>query len=138
MKRRHEFYLDEDVSERLATMAAKPGSSKTAIMTDALRAYFDRGAASELDERFKARLDKQSLQLARIERDQQIVAETVALLARFQFLVTAPLPESDRAARALAQERFKAFVDQVSRRIASGRSLIEDVLALKSASEAPQ
>jgi hypothetical protein len=138
MKRRHEFYLDEDLSERLATMAAKPGSSKTAIMTDALKAYFARGAAGELDERFKARLDKQSHQLARIERDQQIVAETVALLARFQFLVTAPLPESDRAARAMAQERFKAFVEQVSRRISSGRSLIEDVLALRSTSEAKQ
>jgi len=138
MKRRHEFYLDEDVSERLATMAAKPGSSKTAIMTDALKAYFARDAAGELDERFKARLDKQSHQLARIERDQQIVAETVALLARFQFLVTAPLPESDRAARAMAQERFKAFVEQVSRRISSGRSLIEDVLALRNASEAEQ
>jgi hypothetical protein len=134
MKRRHEFYLDEDLSERLATIAAKPGSSKTAIMSDALRAYLDRGAASELDERFSARLDKQSLQLARIER----VAETVALLSRFQFLVTAPLPDSDRAARALAQERFKAFVEQVSRRLAGGRGLIEDVLAFKSASEAQQ
>ncbi|HEV2548101.1 MAG TPA: CopG family transcriptional regulator [Stellaceae bacterium] len=138
MKRRHEFYLDEDPSARLSTMAEKPGSSKTAIMTDALRAYFDRGAASELDERFKARLDKQSLQLARIERDQQIVAESVALLARFQFMVTAPLPESDRAARAMAQERFKRFLEQVSRRIADGRCLIEDVLALTSASETKQ
>jgi predicted transcriptional regulator len=138
MKWRHEFYLDEDLSERLATMVAKPGSSKTAIMTDALRAYLDRGAASEFDERFRARLDNQSLQLARIERDQQIVAETVALLARFQFLVTAPLPESDRAARSLAQERFKAFVEQVSRRIAGGHGLIEDVLTVKSASEAQQ
>lgn len=135
MKRRHEFYLDEDLSDRLSTMAAKPGSSKTAIMSDALRGYFERGAASELDERFKARLDKQSLQLARIERDQQIVAETVALLARFQFLVSAPLPDSDHAARALAQQRFKAFVEQVSRRIANGRTLIEDVLALKSEAE---
>jgi len=137
MKRRHEFYLDEDISDRLSTMAKKPGSSKTAIMIDALRAYLDRGAASELDERFRARLDKQSLQLARIERDQQIVAETVALLARFQFMVTAPVPESDRAARVLAQERFKGFVEQVSRRISSGRSLIDDVLAFKSAAEAP-
>jgi len=135
MRRRHEFYLDEDLSERLSTMAAKPGSSKTAIMTDALRAYLERGAASELDERFKARLDKQSLQLARIERDQQIVAESVALLARFQFMVTAPVPESDRAARAMAQERFKGFLEQVSRRIANSRSLIEDVLAVNGSSE---
>ncbi len=135
MKRWHEFYLDEDLSERLATMAAKPGSPKTAIMTDALKAYIDRRAASELDERFKTRLDKQSHQLARIERNHQILAETVALLARFQFLFTAPLPESDRAGRAMAQERFKAFVEQVSRRISSGRSLIEDVLSLSRPSE---
>lgn len=67
-------------------MAGKPGSSKTAIMTDALRAYFDRRAANDLDERLRARLDKQSVQLAHIERDQQIVAETLALLAR------SPLP----------------------------------------------
>jgi predicted transcriptional regulator len=139
MKRRHEFYLDEDLSDRLSTMAAKPGSSKTAIMTDALRAYFERGAASELDERFKARLDKQSLQLARIERDQQIVAESVALLARFQFMVTAPVPDSDRAARALAQERFKGFLEQVSRRIANGRGLIADIVAVNdNSSEPPQ
>jgi hypothetical protein len=65
------------VSERLATIAAKPGASKTAIMTDALQAYFDRRAANDLDERFKARLDKLSIELARIERDQQIVAESI-------------------------------------------------------------
>jgi hypothetical protein len=56
MKRRHEFYLEEELSERLATVAAKPGSSKTAIMTDALKAYFDRRAGTELDERFRARM----------------------------------------------------------------------------------
>ena len=135
MKRRHEFYLDEELSERLSSMAAKPGSSKTAIMMDALRAYFDRRAANELDEQFRTRLDKQSVQLARIERDQQIVAETLALFARFQFLVTAPVADSDRAVRTLAQERFKAFIEQVSRRVSSGRTLIEDVMALKSAVE---
>jgi hypothetical protein len=66
------------------------------------------------------------------------VAETLALLARFQFLVTASLPGSDRPARTLAQERFKAFVEQVSRRLSSGRSFIEEVLAPKSASETKQ
>jgi len=126
------------VSERLAAMAARPGASKTAIMTDALKAYFDRRGASDLDERFKARLDKLSVQLARIERDQPIVAESLALFARFQFMVTAPLSESAHAARALAQERFKAFIEQVSRRIASGRSLIEDVLSLATASANPE
>jgi hypothetical protein len=135
MKRRHEFYLDAEVSERLATMAAKPGSSATAIMADALKAYFDRAASTELDERFRARLDKLSIQLGRLEHDQQIVAEALAVLARFQFSVTAPLSASDQAARSVAQDRFKAFIEQVSRRISSGRGLIEQVVELRSPSE---
>jgi len=136
MKNRHEFYLEDEVSERLATLAARPGASKTAIMTDALKAYFDRRAANDLDERFKARLDKLSIQLARIGRDQQIVAESLALRARFQLMVNGPLSDSGGAARALAQDRFKAFIEQVSRRISSGRSLTEDVLSLTSTKDA--
>jgi hypothetical protein len=46
MKRRNECYLEENVSERLATMAAKPGSSKTAIMANALRGYFGQRAGT--------------------------------------------------------------------------------------------
>jgi hypothetical protein len=76
------FYLDAEVSEKVGDVAAKPGSSKTAIMTDALKAYFDRAASTELDERFEARLDKLSVQRGRLERDQQVVAEGLALLAR--------------------------------------------------------
>jgi hypothetical protein len=107
-------------------------------MIDALKSYFDRRAGSELDERFRGRLDELSIQLGRIERDQQVVAETLALFARFQFMVTAPLSNSDHAARSLAQERFKAFIEQISRRVSSGRSLIEDVVSLASASETKQ
>lgn len=138
MKRRHEFNLDEDLSERLAELADRPGASKSAIMTDALRAFLDRRGASELDDRFKVRLDRLSTQLGRIERDQQIVAETLALLARFQLSVSAPLAESDRAGRAIGHERFKSFVEQVSRRVAGGRGLIDDVLALTEAAETRQ
>lgn len=128
MKRRHEFYLEDDVSEQLAALASKPGSSKTQIMSAALRAYIDRRGANELDERFKARLDRLSVQLGRVERDQQVIAETLALFVRYQLMVTAPPPETDRAARAIAHERFRSFIEQVGRRIAGGRSLAEDVL----------
>jgi len=128
MKRRHEFYLDADVSEQLNALAAKPGASKTAIMSDALRAYLERRGANELDQRFRARLDRLSLQLGRIERDQQVVAEMLALFVRFQLTVTAPVPEADRAARALGQARYESFLQQVSRRLAGGAGTVEDVL----------
>lgn len=35
-KIRHQFYLPDDLSARLDAMAAEPGSSKTAILTEAL------------------------------------------------------------------------------------------------------
>jgi hypothetical protein len=133
MKRRHQFYLDGKLAEQLMALAAKPGSSKTAIMTDALQAYLDRRGAGELEERFKVRLDRLSMQLGRIERDLQVVAESLALFIRFQLTITGPLPEADRAARALGQDRFHSFVEQVSRRIAAGRSLSDEVLSPETA-----
>ncbi len=135
MKRRHEFYLDANVSEQLNALAAKPGASKTAIMSDALRAYLERRGANELDQRFRARLDRLSMQLGRIERDQQVIAEMLALFVRFQLTVTAPVPEADRAGRALGQARYESFLQQVSLRLAGGAGTIEDVLAHQRPSE---
>jgi predicted transcriptional regulator len=135
MKRRHEFYLDADVSEQLNALAAKPGASKTAIMSDALRASLERRGANELDQRFRARLDRLSMQLGRIERDQQVIAEMLALFVRFQLTVTAPVPEADRAARALGQARYESFLQQVSRRLAGSAGTVEDVLAHQRPSE---
>src|SRR3546814_6987265 len=75
------------------------------------------------------RLDRVSLQPNRIERDQQILRESRALYVRYYLTVTAPRPEADQeAARALGQERFQAFIDQVGRRIAGGRTLAGEVL----------
>src|SRR3546814_2999950 len=101
MKPRHPLYLDDELTERLEALAAKPGSSKSAIVSDALRAFIARRGANELDERLKVRLDRVSRQLNRIERDQQILLESLALFVRYYLTVTAPLPEADQdAARA--------------------------------------
>ena len=123
-KIRHQLYLDPDLSERLDKLAAKPGASKSAILTDAVKAWLTRRGAQELDDRFGLRLDRISAQLGRIERDQQVLLESLALFVRFQLTVTAPLPEADSAARAVGRDRFQAFVDQVGRQVAGGsRSL---------------
>ena len=137
MKPRHHLYLDDELTEQLEALAAKPGSSKSAIVSDALRAFVARRGAAELDDRLKVRLDRISRQLNRIERDQQILLESLALFVRYYLTVTAPLPEADQeAARALGQERFQAFIDQVGRRIAGGRTLAGEVLSRTSDEEA--
>src|SRR5882724_8808073 len=122
MKPRHHLYLDDALSEELDRLAEKPGSSKSGIVADALRAYLVRGGAKEADAVLKARLDRFARNVARIERNQEVLLETLALYVRWQLTVTAPLPESEQAAaRAAGEARFQSFVDQLSRRIAAGR-----------------
>jgi predicted transcriptional regulator len=128
MKPRHHLYLDDELSEKLDALAAKPGSSKSAIVADALRAYLARRAFKELDDMLKVRLDRLTAQQGRIERDVQILLETLALFIRYEFTVTPQLPEAEQAAaRAVAQDRYVAFIEQVGRRIAAGRTVARDL-----------
>jgi predicted transcriptional regulator len=130
MKPRQNLYLDADLSAELDRLAKKPGASKSSIVADALKAHLDRRGSKELDDKFRQRLDRMSHQLARIERNQRVLIETVATYIRFHFSVLPPLPESEQsAARALANERFQAFIEQVGRRVAGGQSVAEDLFA---------
>ncbi len=119
-KCRHQLYLAKGISEKLEALAAKPGASKSAILTDAVQAWLTRRGTQEIDDRFAHRLERISLQLGRTERDQQILLESLALFVRYQLTINAPLPEPDQAARAVGRDRFQSFIDQVGRQIASG------------------
>ena len=66
-----------------------------------------------------------STQLGRLERDCHVLLETLSLFVRYQLTVTAPLPDADKAAQAVGRERFRRFVDQVGRQLASGRTIGE-------------
>ena len=124
MKPRHHLYLDDFLTEELDRLASKPGSSKSGIVADALQAYLARGATREVDAVLKARLDRFARIVARIERNQDVLLETLALYVRWQLTVTAPLPDSEQAAaRAAGEARFQSFIDQLSRRLAAGRGV---------------
>jgi predicted transcriptional regulator len=130
MKPRHHLYLDDALTADLDRLARKPGASKSGIVADALRAYLARGATSEVDAVLKVRLDRFSRVLGRVERNQEILLETLALYVRWQLTVTAPLPESEQAAaRAAGEARFQSFIDQLSRRLAAGRGVGRELAA---------
>lgn len=120
-KVRHQLFLPKSVSDRLEALAAKPGATKSAILTDAVTAWLNRRGASELEERFAIRLDRMTQALGRVDRDTHVILETLALFIRFELSIQAPLAENDQAGRALAAKRFDAFVNQVGRHVASGR-----------------
>ena len=118
---RHQLFLPRDVSERLEALAAKPGATKSSILTAAVTAFLDRRGTSELDERFGLRLDRISSQLSRIERDGHVQIESLALFIRYMLTVNAPLPEEDEVSRAIGRDRFAAFVQRVGQQLAGGR-----------------
>jgi hypothetical protein len=118
---RHQLFLPRDVSERLEALARAPGASKSSLLAAAVTAWLDRRGTDELEARFARRLDRISIQLARIERDGHIGVESLALFIRYMLTVNAPLPEGDETARAIGRDRFAAFVTRVAQQVATGR-----------------
>jgi len=118
---RYQLFLPEELSHRFEALAAAPGASKSAILTDALVAWLNRQAVSELEATFSRRLDRMSMALGRIERDGHILLESLALFVRYELMVQAPLPDTDEAARAIGRDRFEAFVTRVGEALASGQ-----------------
>lgn len=119
-KVRYQLFLTEELSQRFEAIAAQPGAAKSAILVDALTAWLNRQAASELEAKFSARLDRLSMALGRIERDGHILLESLALFIRYELTVQAPLADSDEAARAIGRDRFNSFVARVGEAMASG------------------
>jgi predicted transcriptional regulator len=123
-KVRHQLFLPKPLSDRLEALAAKPGASKSAILADAVTAWLNRRGVSELEERFGLRLDRMSTAIGRIERNEHVLLETLALFVRYELAIHAPLAENDQAGRTMGAKRFEAFVTQVGRQVAAGRRTI--------------
>jgi len=117
-KIRHQFYLPGDLSRALDEFAAKPGASKTAILTDALRTWLERRAAHEIDERFGPRLDRQQRIAQRSEALLGTIAEMLDLFVAHQLTLTAHQPAFGETTARLGRQRYQQFIDQVARRLA--------------------
>jgi hypothetical protein len=129
MKPKLSVYLSDNVADRLAQAAKRPGTNKSAIVDTALDRFLNPERDPSGDAALVRRLDRMSQKLDRVDRDLSIMAETVALFVRYYLTITPPLPSGDQdAARALGRERFEMFVVQVGKRIASGGRLVADVM----------
>jgi predicted transcriptional regulator len=117
-KTRHQFFLPDDLSEKLEALAAEPGSSKTAILTAAFRAWLERGGATELDERFGMRLDRLSRADERLEHKLDFVAEALGTFVQHQLTLVAHQPPFEPETGQLGLQRYRAFVEMVGRRLA--------------------
>lgn len=117
-KTRHQFYLPDDLSAQLDAAAARGDASKTAILSEALAAWFERKGMAEVDERFGARLDRQSRRLARVEQKLDYATEALGLFIRHQLTLTAHQPTFDAETNRLGRLRYDEFLRLLGRAMA--------------------
>ncbi|RZM33185.1 MAG: CopG family transcriptional regulator [Sphingomonas sp.] len=128
-KIRHQFYLPDVLSTKLDALAGGSGGSKTAILTDALTAWFERGAAAEVDQHFGPRFDRLAKVQARVEDKIDILSETLAVFIRHQVTLTAHQPPLDAATRQLGNARYEALLDTIARQLKSRRLAMQRTLS---------
>lgn len=129
-KPRINLRLAADVYARLDEATQRPGATKSAIIEQALREYFDPEVKTGLEERVLARLDAFDIRQGEIERDVGFTLEAFGQFVLYWLTRTDPLPEGEReAAHALGQRRYDHFIGQVARRAAGEGSLGSRLMA---------
>ncbi len=121
-KTRHQFYLPDHLSEKLEALTAKPGTTKTQILSDALTAWLERQGANELDQRFGPRLDRQNRATERLERKVDALSEMLGLFIRHQLTLVAHQPAFDSQTAQLGRARYTSFMKLVEQRLARSDS----------------
>jgi hypothetical protein len=122
------LFIEPEHARRLDELATKKGVSKSSLVAAALASWLSPASGEQREVAMGKRLDRLSRQFERLERDQNILIETVALYVRYYLTVSTPVPEAHQeAARAQGRLRFTQFVEQLGRRWQKGRRLIDEI-----------
>jgi len=124
------IFLEAHHAKQLRVLAATKGVSQSGIIATALASFLSPDGLDRREAALAKRLDRLSHLFERIERDQTILTETVALFIRLYLSTTTPIgPGQQDAARAQGRARFADFIEQLARHLQRGRSIVKDVNA---------
>lgn len=128
-KPRVNIRLSTKLYAELCEAARQPGVTKTAIVENALRAWFDPEARATLEDRLLQRMDQFDQRQAEIERDLTFTYETLAQYIYYWLTRTEPIPEGERdIAHALGRKRLAYFHEQVVRKVSAGEPISRNEL----------
>jgi len=129
MKRaRINVYLERDHERRLIEFAAAKRTSRSAVVAAALFAHLSPDGGARREAATAKRIEKLTQQFDRLERDQAILIETLALFIRHYFIAAPSVPEPHQeAAKAQGKLRFAQFIEQLARILQRGESLVREV-----------
>jgi MFS family permease len=119
--------LSEGVCGRLDVATNRPGVAKSMLVEAALEDFLN--PAPSVEALIRQHLDDMHARFDDLDRDMRMIAETVALHARYHLAVMPPVLESrQREAIILGNERFKVLAEQVDRRVREGRPLMQETI----------
>ena len=122
------IFIEPEHAKRLDQLAVHKGVSKSAVIAAALASFLSPDGDDQRETALAKRLDRLTRQFERLERDQNVLIETVALYVRYFLTVSIPVPEGQQdAARAQGRARYVQFIEQLARHLQRGRGLVREV-----------
>ncbi|WP_354202693.1 hypothetical protein [Bradyrhizobium sp. JR4.1] len=119
--------VSESIFQRLEAATDRPGMGKSVVVEAALDRFLD--PAPPIEGLVYEAIDRTNEQVLGLRTDIAKIAEIVALHARYHLTLTPPMPPSKQdEACVLGLERFKAFAEQVDRRVRLGRPLLQETI----------
>lgn len=129
MRDRLNLSLPAKLIGRINDIADRKRVTRSAIVEAAVESFLSPDHADMQEAALTRRLDRLSRQVARLERDQRITTETLALFVRFWLTITPPIgPEAQASAQAKGRERFVGFVDTLGKRVQKGHWFADEVV----------
>ncbi len=119
-KTRHQLFLPDETSKRLAAMAKSQKRARSDLLVEIVDAWMNRRAAPAVDDRIAAKLDRIARAVEEGNREAFIISHSLHRFIRFQLIQASVLPVPGEDAKALGQKRYDAFLDSLARMIAKG------------------
>lgn len=125
MKRRLNVFLQLEHAYQLAEVAAVKGVSKSSLVATALSNFLSPEIAERRELLALRRLDKLLREVERVDHEQTLLIEMLALFIRHYLSTTLPVAEGHQeAARAQGRARFEQFIEQLARHLQRGTSVV--------------
>ena len=122
------IYLDREIFASLKAYATRHGKPKSLVAEAAIASFLSPDDSDRREAAIAKRLDRIVRVLERLERNDTVSLETIALFVRFWLTSTPALPEhSSPTARAKGAERYDRFVEALGRRLSSGSTILKEV-----------
>jgi predicted transcriptional regulator len=122
------IYLDPEIFNSLEVFAKRQPKPKSLVAEAAIASFLSPDDSDRREAAIAKRLDRIVHVFERLERNDSVALETIALFIRFLLTATPALPEhSSPAARAKGAERYDRFVEALGRRLSSGSTILKEV-----------